>query len=377
MASAFRSGDGIPHDVYSPILWRGMERMSAAWIDGLLVSEWLPRVDGLVERLTAGADVLEIGCGNGRALAALARAFPRSRFAGIDSSPRAVAAARGNGANAEVRDARDGIDGRYDTVVLFDVLHDIAEPVGVLRSTRDALTDDGVCLVLEINAGESPADNFGPVGALLYATSLVYCVPTALADGAPAYGTLGLPPSTFAHWPRKRASRQCVMSASRIRSTSSTNCARRSVESETVVAVCVRETTATSRREMAAHVVDVMHEQLGETLALDDLAREAFLSPYHFHRVFRATTGVPPGRFLAAVRMERAKSLLLESTCGSPTSAWRSGTAASGPSRRTSAIWSASHRRVSAASRASTATFPSRRSRSGSRSRPPTGSASP
>jgi AraC family transcriptional regulator len=78
------------------------------------------------------------------------------------------------------------------------------------------------------------------------------------------------------------------------------------------VAVCVRETTATSRREMVAHVVDVMRERLGETLSLDDLARQAFLSPYHFHRVFRAATGVPPGRFLAALRMERAKVLLLE-----------------------------------------------------------------
>lgn len=77
------------------------------------------------------------------------------------------------------------------------------------------------------------------------------------------------------------------------------------------MAVCVRETTATSRREMAAHVIDVMREQLGETLSLDDLARQAFLSPYHFHRVFRATAGVPPGRFLAALRMERAKTLLL------------------------------------------------------------------
>ena len=206
VAGAFRDGGGLGHEAYPDVLWRGMERMSGAWIDGALVTDWLPRVDGLVERLEAGAELLEIGCGNGRALVALARAFPRSRFAGIDSSPRAVRAARRNAATAgvgdrvtvDVRDARDGLVGRYDAVAMFDVLHDIADPGGVLRSIRSALAPGGACIVLELNAAEEPAGNFGPIGALLYATSVAYCVPTALADGAPGYGTLGLPPSRVA-----------------------------------------------------------------------------------------------------------------------------------------------------------------------------------
>jgi AraC family transcriptional regulator len=72
-----------------------------------------------------------------------------------------------------------------------------------------------------------------------------------------------------------------------------------------------RGTTVVSRHSAVRRVVDAMHERLLEPLSLDELARLAILSPYHFHRVFRDVTGVPPGRFLAALRMHEAKRLLL------------------------------------------------------------------
>jgi len=60
-------------------------------------------------------------------------------------------------------------------------------------------------------------------------------------------------------------------------------------------------------------VIYAMRERLAEPLTLQELARIAYLSPFHFNRVFRLVTGVPPGRFLAALRMSEAKRLLLES----------------------------------------------------------------
>jgi AraC family transcriptional regulator len=74
---------------------------------------------------------------------------------------------------------------------------------------------------------------------------------------------------------------------------------------------CVRAATIASRRTAVERVLDTMRSRYAEPLTLQDLAREAFLSPYHFNRVFRQTTGVPPGRFLAALRMQSAKHLLL------------------------------------------------------------------
>jgi AraC-like DNA-binding protein len=79
----------------------------------------------------------------------------------------------------------------------------------------------------------------------------------------------------------------------------------------TVNESCVRAATIASRRVAVERVLRTMRRRYTEPLTLHDLAREAFLSPYHFNRVFRLTTGVPPGRFLAALRMQSAKQLLL------------------------------------------------------------------
>ncbi|GLY30387.1 AraC family transcriptional regulator [Kineosporia sp. NBRC 101731] len=58
-------------------------------------------------------------------------------------------------------------------------------------------------------------------------------------------------------------------------------------------------------------VVDAMHERLGEPFTIDDMARVAMFSKYHFTRVFHQVTGLPPARYLSAVRIAEAKRLLL------------------------------------------------------------------
>jgi AraC family transcriptional regulator len=72
-----------------------------------------------------------------------------------------------------------------------------------------------------------------------------------------------------------------------------------------------RAASRAMRSHLVEHVVEEMRERFREPLTLEELAGMAILSPYHFHRVFRDVTGVPPGRFLAAVRMEEAKRLVL------------------------------------------------------------------
>jgi AraC family transcriptional regulator len=65
--------------------------------------------------------------------------------------------------------------------------------------------------------------------------------------------------------------------------------------------------------EAVKRVIAMMRDRLAEPITLSQMARVAYLSPFHFNRVFRLVTGVPPGRFLAALRMSEAKRLLLES----------------------------------------------------------------
>src|ERR687886_731437 len=72
-----------------------------------------------------------------------------------------------------------------------------------------------------------------------------------------------------------------------------------------------RPVTTAARLDAVERVVREMRARLGSPFGLDDMAHVAHLSPYHFNRVFRSVTGVPPGRFHAAVRMDAAKRLLL------------------------------------------------------------------
>jgi SAM-dependent methyltransferase len=201
VAEAFRAGTGVPSSTYGEAMRAAMERTSAAWFDYQLVPEWIAAMPGVSRRLEAGSDVADVGCGSGRALTALARAFPVSRFTGFDVSPQVLARARENAERAGVagrtrfvdHDIVDGVPGQYDLITMFDALHDLPDAIEVARSVYAALRPGGTFVLLELQSSARPEENVGPIAALLHSTSVMYCVPTAVAGGAEGIGTLGLP----------------------------------------------------------------------------------------------------------------------------------------------------------------------------------------
>jgi 2-polyprenyl-3-methyl-5-hydroxy-6-metoxy-1,4-benzoquinol methylase len=206
LLDSFRSGAGIPQAAHGPEVAHSIERFTAPWYENLLVQTWLPAMPGVMSRLEAGAEVCDVGCGQGRALIALARSFPECSFTGVDAYEPAVASARRRAREAgvadrvsfEARDAGRGLPGRYDVITTFDVLHDAADPEGLLRAIHAALRPDGRYMCLEINCADRPEDNTGPIGTILYGLSLAYCLPVAMVDGGAGLGTLGLPQSRLA-----------------------------------------------------------------------------------------------------------------------------------------------------------------------------------
>ncbi|MFD7641923.1 helix-turn-helix transcriptional regulator [Kitasatospora sp. NPDC059795] len=58
--------------------------------------------------------------------------------------------------------------------------------------------------------------------------------------------------------------------------------------------------------------IETMWNRYEEPLSLDEIANTAILSKFYFSRVFRNLTGTSPGRFLSAVRLHQAKTMLLE-----------------------------------------------------------------
>jgi len=201
LMQAFRHGGGVPQEAYDKEFREGMERISATWFENLLVQQWIAALPDVKRKLEQGARLADIGCGGGRALIKLAREFPNSQFVGYDCFAPAVVSATANAEAAGVadrvrferRDVHDGLPEHFDLITTFDVIHDIADPRRALNSIREALMRDGTFLLLEINSSEKLEENAGPIGAILYSTSVLYCTPTSLANGGEGLGTMGLP----------------------------------------------------------------------------------------------------------------------------------------------------------------------------------------
>jgi len=203
LADAFRTGIGLPYDRRGPSGAHQTERSLGPWARVALVPVVLPLLDGVVERLEAGIDVCDVGCGAGVALEAMARAYPASRFTGYDPSRHAVERARAKLAdlgNVEVVHARAEdlpAEATFDLVLTFDCLHDMTRPDDALAAIRRALRDDGTLLVKEIRCGETLAENrANPMLAMMVGFSITSCMSSATSEpGGMGLGTVGLPAS--------------------------------------------------------------------------------------------------------------------------------------------------------------------------------------
>jgi len=77
---------------------------------------------------------------------------------------------------------------------------------------------------------------------------------------------------------------------------------------------CPRSSTAELHTRAVERVIAAMHRRLDESFSLEEMAEVAIMSPFHFNRIFRRLTGVPPCQFFSALRLETAKRLLLTTT---------------------------------------------------------------
>jgi len=190
IAEAFQTGKGVGWNRRSECLFCGTARFFRTGYKHHLVQEWLPALDGVVEKLKRGAKVADVGCGHGVSTRLMAAAFPNSRFFGFDYHPGSVEAARqaateaglGDRVHFDVHSAKTYPAEGYDLVCFFDCLHDMGDPVGAARHVRQSLAPGGVWMLVEPFANDRLEDNLNPVGRLYYAASTLLCTPASLSQ---------------------------------------------------------------------------------------------------------------------------------------------------------------------------------------------------
>lgn len=196
--AAFEHGKGIPYSSY-PRFHTVMAEESAQSVVAGLLDHILPLAPGLRERLVNGMDVLDIGCGSGRAMLHLAEHFPRSRFVGEDLSPEAIAAANAEAARRGLTNVSFRLQdaatmtarSQFDLITAFDAIHDQAQPAAVLANIAAALRPEGLFLMQDISgSGEVHTDKEHPVGPFLYTISCLHCMSVSLAMDGPGLGAM-------------------------------------------------------------------------------------------------------------------------------------------------------------------------------------------
>jgi 2-polyprenyl-3-methyl-5-hydroxy-6-metoxy-1,4-benzoquinol methylase len=199
VAESFRKGGGVLQSDYDDHWWDGLERFTNNWFENLLVPQWIPAMPDVRMKLESGALVADVGCGRGRALIKMAQAYPNSRYIGYDVFGSSVEKATANAKSAGVADrvsfqkldVSQGLPEQYDVITTFDVVHDAADPVGLLRAIRKALHPVGVYVCLDINCSDKLEENAGLLGAMFHGFSVLYCMTTSLARGGAGLGTVG------------------------------------------------------------------------------------------------------------------------------------------------------------------------------------------
>lgn len=188
--AAFKSGGGVAWGDQAGCMFCAVARFFRPGYHNNLVSAWLPALDGVTDKLQAGARVADVGCGHGWSTVLMAKAFPKSEFIGYDFHPDSIAdasahaKAHGVSANTrfEVGLAKDYPGKDFDLVTCFDCLHDMGDPTGAATHIRKSLKEDGTWMIVEPMAGDSLESNLNPVGRLYYAGSTMICLPTSLSQ---------------------------------------------------------------------------------------------------------------------------------------------------------------------------------------------------
>jgi 2-polyprenyl-3-methyl-5-hydroxy-6-metoxy-1,4-benzoquinol methylase len=199
MAEEFRRGTGAAFGLFD------LHDVQAAFTRPVFVNHltqtWLPALPDVQAKLTGGdrVRIAEIGCGEGLAAITIARAYPTAEIDGYDLDEASIAVARKEAADAgiadrvrfHVRDAADaGVDGDYDLVMAIEMLHDVPDPVGILRTMKRLAGDSGAVLVVDERTEDAFTVPTTEMERFFYTFSTLHCLAVSLQGDGVGTGTV-------------------------------------------------------------------------------------------------------------------------------------------------------------------------------------------
>lgn len=185
ITESFRNGAGMGWHEHADGVYHGCEKFFRPGYAANLVPSWIPALQGVQQKLEAGARVADVGCGKGASTILMAKAFPKSQFFGFDYHDKSVEAARESAKREGVADratfgvakAKEFPGSGYDLVTVFDCLHDMGDPIGAAAHVRQSISKDGTWMIVEPYANDSLKENLNPVGRVYYGFSTLLCTP--------------------------------------------------------------------------------------------------------------------------------------------------------------------------------------------------------
>ncbi len=209
LLEAYRSGDGVGWAEYGELMRTAQADANRPLFLQLLGSDWLPSVPGVDALLRDGGKVADIGCGDGWSSIGIASAYPAVTVEGFDVDADSIEAARANAAAAGLGDratftlvdaASVPAAGEYDLVTAFECVHDLPDPVGVLRSAHRMVRPGGAVVVMDEKVPERFTGPGDQVEQLMYGLSVLICLPDGLSHaGSVGTGTVMRPDTLQAY----------------------------------------------------------------------------------------------------------------------------------------------------------------------------------
>lgn len=217
LLEAYRTGGGVSWDELGDDARTAQAEMNRPWFERELPGALsaAPEVHDVCAE--PGARILDVGCGFGWSALALARTYPEAEVVGVDIDGPSIAAAREHAVAAGLADRvrfehADGVTlgeaGTFDAAFAFECVHDMPQPVDVLRAVGAAVRPDGVVVVMD----EAVADEFTVPGddleRLMYGFSLFVCLPDSMSHRPTvATGTV-MRPATLQKYAREAGFRE-------------------------------------------------------------------------------------------------------------------------------------------------------------------------